>query len=95
MGFVGDGLSGTERTEAAWTDKVPSGRRALLGDWGFVSGATGKIGLGSVRVMGGTERATEGGRLGGCLEPALETGGGLVGDKGVALSMRWNLLVRL
>ena len=31
MGFVGDGLSGTERTDAAWYDSVPNGRLAFPG----------------------------------------------------------------
>jgi len=44
--------------------------------------------LGSVRVAGGTERATDGGRLGGALELALVGGWPFEGVAGVALSSR-------
>jgi len=71
MGLEGDGLSGTERTEAAWDDIVPRGRLAFPGVWGLVKVLV-VITLGSVRLAGGTERATEGGLLGGALEGARE-----------------------
>ena len=45
--------------------------------------------LGSTRFEGGTERATEGGLLGGAFEDARRGGGILPGDAGVALSTRF------
>jgi len=44
--------------------------------------------FGSVRLAGGTERATDGGLLGGAREGARENGVGLTGETGVALSTR-------
>jgi hypothetical protein len=41
-----------------------------------------------MRLVGGTDRATEGGLLGGAFEEARDTGGSLAGDAGVALSTR-------
>jgi hypothetical protein len=69
IGFDGDGLSGTERTEAAWDDIVTRGRLSLPGVCGLVNVAV-VITLGSLRFTGGTERATEGGLLGAALDGA-------------------------
>jgi hypothetical protein len=66
---------------------VPKGRRVFPGLCGFVRVLV--ITRASLRLAGGTERATDTGLLGGALEPALETGGNLVGVAGVARSRRY------
>jgi hypothetical protein len=66
---------------------VPSGRLAFPGLCGLVRVLV--FILESLRLAGGTDCATEAGRLGGALEPALETGGNLVGVAGVARSRRY------
>jgi len=62
---------------------VPKGRLTLVGLCGLVNVLV--TTLGSLRVAGGTERATEGGLLGGALEPA-RVDCAFEGDAGVDLS---------
>jgi len=68
---------------------VPKGRRNFPGVWGFVKVLV--FNLDSTRVAGGTERATDGGLLGGALEGARATGG-FAGEAGVDLSSLYKIL---
>jgi hypothetical protein len=64
---------------------VPNGRLDFPGLCGLVKLLL-AINLESGRLGGGTERATEGGRLGGAFEEPRATTGAFVGEQ--ALSMR-------
>ena len=86
IGLVGEGLSGTERTEAAWVEIVPKGLLVFPGLCGLVKEPV--CSLGSGRGPGGTDRATDGGLLGGPRDGALSPTVVLDGVAGVDLSLR-------
>jgi len=92
IGFVGEGLSGTERTDAACEDMVTKGRLTLLGVCGFVNVLV--IILDSILFAGGIVRATEGGLLGGAFDEARNGGGILPGEAGMGLSSLCELAMK-